>query len=81
MGGCMINHPFRQHVNPVRVVSTNGGDSAYKNFYTSSPAWKNTVIVPKGGSVILLVPIRDFTGTTMLHCHILEHEDIGMKRL
>jgi FtsP/CotA-like multicopper oxidase with cupredoxin domain len=63
------------------LISISGGDTAYKNFYTASPAWKDTVIVPKGGSVKLLVPIKDFTGTTMFHCHILEHEDIGMMGL
>jgi FtsP/CotA-like multicopper oxidase with cupredoxin domain len=77
----MMDHPFHQHVNPVQVISISGGDTAYKNFYTTSPAWKDTVIVPRGGSVKLLVPIMDFTGTTMFHCHILEHEDIGMMGL
>jgi len=77
----MMDHPFHQHVNPVQVISISGGDTGYKNFYTTSPAWKDTVIVPKGGSVKLLVPIKDFTGTTMFHCHILEHEDIGMMGL
>ncbi len=42
------------------------------------PAWKDVVLVPKGGSVTMLVPIMDYTGMTMFHCHILEHEDIGM---
>jgi FtsP/CotA-like multicopper oxidase with cupredoxin domain len=77
----MMDHPFHQHVNPVQVLSISGGDSAYNNFYTTSPAWKDTVIVPAGGSVKLLVPIKDFTGMTMFHCHILEHEDIGMMGL
>ena len=77
----MMDHPFHQHVNPVQVISISGGDSAYKSLYTTSPAWKDTVIVPKGGSVKLLVPIKDYTGTTMFHCHILEHEDIGMMGL
>jgi len=77
----MMDHPFHQHVNPAQVLSISGGDANYKNLYTTSPAWKDTVIVPKGGSIKLLVPIKDFTGTTMFHCHILEHEDIGMMGL
>ncbi|WP_432745941.1 multicopper oxidase family protein [Methylobacter sp. G7] len=77
----MMDHPFHQHVNPAQVISISGGDSAYKSLYTTSPAWKDTVIVPKGGSVKLLVPIKDYTGITMFHCHILEHEDIGMMGL
>jgi FtsP/CotA-like multicopper oxidase with cupredoxin domain len=77
----MMDHPFYQHVNPAQVISITGGDLAYKNFYTASPALKDTVIVPKMGSIKLLVPIKDFIGTTMFHCHILEHEDIGMMGL
>jgi FtsP/CotA-like multicopper oxidase with cupredoxin domain len=26
----------------------------------------------------MLVPVMDYTGITVFHCHILEHEDIGM---
>jgi len=74
----MMDHPFHQHVNHAQVISISGGDSAYRNFYTSTPAWKDTVIVPAMGSIKLLVPVMDFTGMTMFHCHILEHEDLGM---
>jgi FtsP/CotA-like multicopper oxidase with cupredoxin domain len=74
----MMDHPFHQHVNPAQVISISGGDSAYKTLLTTVPAWKDTVIVPAMGSVRLLVPVKDFAGTTMFHCHILEHEDMGM---
>lgn len=77
----MMDHPFHQHVNPAQVISISGGDSAYKSFYTTAPAWKDTVIVPAGGSIKLLVPIKDYAGLTMFHCHILEHEDMGMMGL
>jgi FtsP/CotA-like multicopper oxidase with cupredoxin domain len=30
------------------------------------------------GKVRLLVPVMDWEGMAMFHCHILEHEDIGM---
>jgi FtsP/CotA-like multicopper oxidase with cupredoxin domain len=46
--------------------------------YTATPALKDTVIVPRRGSLKLLVPVMDYTGMTMFHCHILEHEDMGM---
>ncbi len=72
------DHPFHQHVNPAMVLSVNGGDSGYASFYTTTPAWKDTVLVPSGGSVSLLVPVFDFEGATVFHCHILEHEDLGM---
>lgn len=77
----MMDHPFHQHVNHAQVISISGGDSAYKNLYTTAPAWKDTVIVPAMGNIKLLVPIKDFTGITMFHCHILEHEDMDMMGL
>jgi FtsP/CotA-like multicopper oxidase with cupredoxin domain len=76
-----MDHPWHQHVNDGQVIAASGGDAAYANyarFMTRAPAWKDTIIVPKWGSVTLRLPIRDHTGMTMFHCHILEHEDIGM---
>lgn len=77
----MMDHPFHQHVNHAQVISINGGDSAYRSLLTTTPAWKDTVIVPAMGSVKLLVPVQDFAGLTVFHCHILEHEDLGMMGL
>jgi len=73
-----MDHPFHQHVNACQVLSITGGDSSYASLYTKSPAWKDVVIVPKMGSVKILVPVMDYDGMAMFHCHILEHEDIGM---
>ena len=73
-----MDHPFHQHVNPAQILSISGGDAGYNSLYTTAPAWKDTVLVPKWGSVTMLVPVMDYTGMAMFHCHILEHEDIGM---
>ncbi len=73
-----MDHPWHQHVNDAQVLSMSGGDAAYARLYTAIPGYKDTIIVPKGGSVTFRLPIRDDTGMTMFHCHILEHEDIGM---
>jgi FtsP/CotA-like multicopper oxidase with cupredoxin domain len=74
-----MDHPFHQHVNPSQILSVAGGNRGYASLYTTIPAWKDTVIVPKmGGRVTMLVPVADFTGRTVFHCHIVEHEDIGM---
>jgi FtsP/CotA-like multicopper oxidase with cupredoxin domain len=73
-----MDHPFHQHVNSAQVLSISGGESSYASLYSSIPAWKDVVIVPKWGSVKLLVPVMDYDGMTMFHCHIIEHEDIGM---
>lgn len=73
-----MDHPFHQHVNAAQVLAISGGDAAYASLYTSIPAWKDTVLIPKWGKVILLVPVMDWSGMGMFHCHIMEHEDIGM---
>ncbi|HEY9205586.1 MAG TPA: multicopper oxidase family protein [Candidatus Methanoperedens sp.] len=73
-----MDHPFHQHVNACQVLSITGGDPSYASLYTKAPAWKDVVIVPKWGSVKILVPVMDYDGMAMFHCHILEHEDIGM---
>ncbi len=75
--GCM-DHPFHMHVNHAQVLSITGGNTGYQTIYTTTPSWKDTILVPKGGMVSLLVDIADITGMTMFHCHIIEHEDIGM---
>jgi FtsP/CotA-like multicopper oxidase with cupredoxin domain len=76
-----MDHPWHQHVNDGQVLSIAGGDATfarYASLYTAVPGYKDTIIVPKWGSVTFRLPIRHFTGETMYHCHILEHEDIGM---
>jgi FtsP/CotA-like multicopper oxidase with cupredoxin domain len=76
-----MDHPWHQHVNDAQVLAVSGGDAAvarYASLYTGLPAWKDTIIVPRWGSVTLRIPVKDFAGMTMFHCHILEHEDIGM---
>ncbi len=73
-----MDHPFHFHVNHAQVLSIIGGDQNYASLYTTIPAWKDTIIVPKWGTIRILVSIQDYTGMTMFHCHIVEHEDIGM---
>lgn len=72
-----MDHPFHQHVNAAQVLSISGVDSSYPQ-YSSLPAWKDTILIPKWGRATILVPVLDYDGMTMFHCHILEHEDIGM---
>jgi FtsP/CotA-like multicopper oxidase with cupredoxin domain len=73
-----MDHPMHQHVNPAMVLGIRGGDPDYSALYAAIPAWKDTVIVPKMGSATLLMPVMDYSGMAMIHCHILEHEDTGM---
>ena len=41
--------------------------------------WRDSVIVTsKGGSVVFRSRFLDYTGVFMLHCHMMNHEEMGM---
>jgi FtsP/CotA-like multicopper oxidase with cupredoxin domain len=42
------------------------------------PIWMDTAIVPRNGSITFRSRFLDFTGKFMLHCHMMNHEDLGM---
>ncbi len=73
-----MDHPFHQHTNPALVLGVWGRGAEEVAPYTKMPAWKDTVNIPYLGRVRLLVPVKDFPGRTVFHCHILEHEVNGM---
>lgn len=66
-----MDHPFHLHVNPFQVRHRNGQPPPYR-------AWKDTVLVKGGETVGIRIPFRRFPGKTVFHCHILDHEDLGM---
>ncbi|MDQ7039225.1 MAG: multicopper oxidase family protein, partial [Aquificota bacterium] len=73
-----MDHPWHQHTDGAVILNINGGDPSYANLYTTVNGLKDTINVPAMGSVTMLVPVLDYRGDTVFHCHILGHEDIGM---
>jgi len=67
----MMDHPFHLHVWPFQVLSRSSRA-------TADPGWRDTVNIPVGQSVTIRIPFKDFGGKTVFHCHILDHEDLGM---
>ncbi len=67
----VMDHPFHIHVNHFQIISRNGRKSPLR-------AWKDTVIISPGETVRIRTRFADFTGKTVYHCHILDHEDLGM---
>lgn len=71
-----IRHPFHIHVNPVMVTKVNG--------VPVEPYWVDTIGLPNKGtatrptSVTFRTRFEDFRGPTVMHCHMLVHEDMGM---
>ena len=67
----VMDHPFHIHGNAFQVISRNG-------IPESLLAWRDTVLVKRGETVRIRIPFRDFAGKTVYHCHVLDHEDLGM---
>ncbi len=65
-----MQHPIHLHGQRFLVLSVGGVPNPH-------PVWKDTVIVPGGGTVELLVDLSN-PGPWMLHCHIAEHLGAGM---
>jgi FtsP/CotA-like multicopper oxidase with cupredoxin domain len=76
-------HPFHIHGVQFQVVERQvlagleAGWQSVREGYVDV-GWKDTVLLMPGERVKLLLKFSDFTGTFMYHCHILEHEDMGM---
>lgn len=66
-----MDHPMHLHVWPMQVVTEAGREIA-------APRWLDVVNVPAFGEVTVRVAFDDFAGRTVYHCHILDHEDLGM---
>ena len=62
----MMEHPFHLHVWPMQLVDSKGVDV------------RDVVNVPAGGSVTVRIAFDRFGGKTVYHCHVLDHEDLGM---
>lgn len=66
-----MDHPLHLHIWPMQVIGAGNLDPA-------EPVWQDVVNIPARGEVKVLVAFDDFTGRTVFHCHILDHEDMGM---
>ena len=47
----------------------------------AQPGWRDTVIVPREGSITFRARFLDFPGKTVLHCHKMNHEELGMMQV
>jgi FtsP/CotA-like multicopper oxidase with cupredoxin domain len=65
-----MQHPIHLHGQRFLVLEVNG-------LPNDNLVWKDTVLVPAGGTVDLLLELSN-PGRWMLHCHIAEHLAAGM---
>ena len=65
-----MHHPIHLHGQRFLILSRDGVENL-------NLAWKDTVLVPVGSTVDLLMEASN-PGEWMIHCHIAEHLDAGM---
>jgi FtsP/CotA-like multicopper oxidase with cupredoxin domain len=70
-----LPHPVHIHAGQFRVLSRDGGRNRVMPWETGL---KDTVLVFPRERVDVAVRFDDYPGLFLLHCHNLEHEDMGM---
>ena len=68
-----FHHPVHVHLNSFQVLSRNNRTPGRFDI-----GWKDTVDVRPAEAVEVLTRFTDYTGSYLLHCHNLEHEDMAM---
>lgn len=69
-----FDHSFHVHGRSVLILSVNGKKPPAED----REVWQDVVYIRPGDKVELAVPITSEKGMFVYHCHILEHEDVGM---
>lgn len=84
-GMMQMYHPIHVHGLQFQVIERQmlpSGATAYEGvrYGYVDAGWKDTVMLMPGERVRFLLKFEDFIGKYVYHCHILEHEDMGMMR-
>ncbi|MFC0400969.1 multicopper oxidase family protein [Paraburkholderia rhizosphaerae] len=69
-----MDHPFHLHGTQFQVIEREQDGKKMKEPYL---AWRDTVNV-QPGETVRIATVQAIPGERMFHCHILEHEDLGM---
>jgi FtsP/CotA-like multicopper oxidase with cupredoxin domain len=87
-----IAHPFHIHINPFQVVEIIDPVAGTSYKPSGNYVWQDAIAIPPAtfnddgtvkekGRVVIRHRFVDFTGSFVLHCHMLAHEDRGMMEL
>jgi blue copper oxidase len=68
-------HPVHVHGASFQVVARTGGRGTV---FAWERGWKDTVLLEDRETVDVLIRFDAYRGLYLLHCHKLEHEDMGM---
>jgi FtsP/CotA-like multicopper oxidase with cupredoxin domain len=79
--GMEAAHPIHLHGRQFRVLERTGGraTNALRAGLVDA-GWRDTVLVLPGETVRIQATFTRHPGLYLYHCHILEHEDMGMMR-
>ena len=69
-------HPFHVHDDSFQILSRDGSPPPAHEL-----GWKDVVLVRPFGTARIIKRFHDYADPVnpyMFHCHILEHEDVGM---
>jgi FtsP/CotA-like multicopper oxidase with cupredoxin domain len=79
--GMEAAHPIHLHGRQFRVIGRTGGRATNTlRAGIVDRGWRDTVLVLPGETVRVQVTFTHHPGLYLYHCHILEHEDMGMMR-
>ena len=78
--GMAMAHPIHLHGPQFRVLSRTGGSTNALREGIDDDGGIDTVVVLPGETVRVQVTFSKHPGLYLYHCHILEHEDMGMMR-
>jgi len=68
------NHVFHIHTNDFQTTRTDP-------LGNTETLWRDSLLVKYGQPQNILTRYEDFDGKTVLHCHLLSHEDMGMMQV
>ena len=78
--GMAMAHPIHVHGTQFRVLSRSGADGNALAQGLNDTSATDTVLVLPGETVRVQLTFSRYPGLYLYHCHIFEHEDMGMMR-
>lgn len=70
-------HPFHIHTNHFQIVAFSATEGPLLDDLRVGD-WRDTIPIPINGNVTIRFRPLDFIGTSLAHCHVFVHADLGM---
>ena len=75
----LSGHPLHLHINPFQIIEVAGNDMGCdaEFGFVCVGDWHDTLQLPEVGSAKFRFLTDTFIGHEVMHCHYLNHEDLG----